>query len=290
MERGTNCRELSGIPLHIYQIRNRVYDMKVSVCIAAHSKPKHLERVLKSIYYQHPPFEFETIVVDDGSNPPLRKICNQFPVIHKRIERQPTYRNPSAARNVAYKIARGKIIICQSDDVEHQGNAIETLVQELKPRQFVVGNVFNFDLANQPVFCHGNWHELTGPQGRARRPLLFLGAVWRKDIYAIGGCDEEFTDPGRDDVWFADCLTKGLNLTPHFSSQTIGHHLHHERPADLKSRARVSAEVYRRKWINAHRTGNWCSSRGPWNLAVAPYPPLAGLLAPTYCGAGLRPT
>lgn len=254
--------------------------MKVSICIAAHNKPEHLTRVLNSIYRQYPPFPFEVIVIDDGSCPPLKDVvCCDFPIPFIRISRKPSYRNPSVPRNAAYRLAKGEIIIAQSDDTEHQGNAIATLVKELQPNQFVIANVFNFNLDGTPAHCHGNWHELTGPRGRAKRPLFFLGALWRKDLYAIGGNDEEFTEPGREDIWFGECLTEGLKLTPHFSTQAVGHHLHHDRPADLRQRSRKSRELCRQKVAQAQRTGPWQSSGGPW-----PYTPAVALASPPLAG------
>ena len=166
---------------------------------------------------------------------------------YQRIDREPTYRNPAKARNIAYRLAQGKIIIAQSDDVEHRGDAVEILVQELQPRQFVLANVFNVDLNGIPTACHGNWIELIGPNGRARRPLFFLGALWRKDLYTIGGCDEEFVATSREDVWFSDCLIHGLGLQPYFSTQAVGHHLDHSRPKNLAELTAPSRELYQRK-------------------------------------------
>ena len=76
--------------------------MKCSICIAAYDKPRHLERVLQSVCSQDPPFDVETIVVDDGTpGDSVSLVCRAFPeVVYHRIDRAPGYRNPAAARRL----------------------------------------------------------------------------------------------------------------------------------------------------------------------------------------------
>lgn len=241
--------------------------MKVSICLSAYDKPVHLDRTLTSIFRQSPPFDIEVIVViDGGSTDEVYLTALHYPAIVHRICRRDGYRNPAVARNLAYRAARGEVIIAQSDDVEHQGDAIETLVGSLRPGSFVLANVLNYYLSGEPATCYGDWHELVGPRGRARRPLFFLGALWREDLYAVGGCDEDFTAPGREDVWFGDCLIRGRGLAPVYLEDAVGHHLHHERLADLPNRTAPSKRLYRQKHARAQRTGVWCAAGGPWEL------------------------
>ena len=208
--------------------------MKASICIATYDKPHALRRTLESIACQRPPFETEIIVVDDGSpTDETEDVCEAFSGLrYIRRWRQPGYGNPAIARNLAYQAARGEILICQSDDVVHEANTIEQMVGEMQPGRFVVANVINVDPTTmRPVGCghprNPTLVELSGP--KRKRPLLFLGAVYRRDVYEIGGNDERFTAPGKEDMYFVNCLMKGLGLKPHFSSAR-GFHLHHNRP------------------------------------------------------------
>src|SRR5512145_2937794 len=103
--------------------------MKISICIATHDKPRYLLEVLGSIYRQplaNDP-ETEVIVVDDRSvDENNRNACNCYPVKYIRIDGNPGYKNPSRARNVAYRHATGEVIIAQSDDTKHiSENCIE---------------------------------------------------------------------------------------------------------------------------------------------------------------------
>lgn len=239
--------------------------MKASICLATYDKPKALARVLESIAKQEPPFECEIIVVDDGSpTDATAELCLRYSqVIYVRRWKQPGYTNPARPRNMAYRRALGEVIICQSDDVVHaRPDTIERLVAELMPGRFVVGRVLNTDWNYSPTPClhprAPRLIEFTGP--RNQRPLLFLGAVWREDLYAVGGCEERFTAPGRDDVYFADCLIRGRGVKPHYSQTALGWHLHHGRP--LVADCRPSEELYRK--LTAER--RWCASSGPWPL------------------------
>lgn len=234
----------------------------VSICMAAYGRPSYLDRALLSIYRQDPPFPIEVIVVDDGSpTGTVAQICNDYPLVrYTRVERGAVWRNPAAARNVAYRQAMGDVIVAQSADVEHQGNAIKELIEELEPGSFVLANVFNTGWYGRLVPCHGNWIELVGPNGRARRPLFFLGAVYRQDLYAVGGCEELFTAPSRDDQYFGECLINGRQLQPKYSTQAIGHHLDHPRPRGLDRLSQPSQQLYQRL-IRAKR---WIATGGPW--------------------------
>ena len=243
--------------------------MKASICLSTYNKARYLERVLASIFSQKPPFKFEVIVVDDGSIGDTREVCEDYPVCYHYLER-PGYGNPAIPRNTAYRRARGEVVICQSDDVVHgREDTIERLVTDLERGRFLIATVVNTDWQGR-VYCDPNgkgWGDglqvYTNP--RARRPLFFLGSLWRDDLYAVGGNDEDFTGPGREDCWFADCLIKGRGLKPEYSSSIIGHHLHHAHTQDWKG-VEDSKRVYRRKLADAQRTGVWCSSGGPWEV------------------------
>lgn len=237
--------------------------MKASICIATYDRPKILRRTLESIYLQRPTFDFEVIVVDDAGPRSAREVCGEFPVWYRRIERPPGRRGPAVARNMAYRVAHGEVLICQSDDVAHGPDAIARLVDELRAGEFVVATVWNVDESGHRVMPSGYegrdpmLMQFTGPQNR--RPLLFLGAVWRKDVYAVGGNDEEFVHPGWEDNWFAECLIRGRMVKPRYTS-VEGFHLNHPRDSIDFSR---SEALYRAK-MRAGVFGNRPWNEGPY--------------------------
>jgi len=239
-------------------------NIKLSVCLATYKRPMYLDRALRSIVRQNPPFGYEVIVADDGTpSSDNRIVCSQYPhVQYHLLDAPPGYRNPSTARNVAYKAARGEVVICQSDDVEHQGEAMAALVAALRKGEFVIATVLNKGWNGEatdlpiPVF--------TSPQ--VRRPFFFLGALWRTDLYAVGGNDERFVSPAWDDNWFASCLTEGLGLKPRYIEEAVGHHLDHTRPADLSALTKPSEKVHTEISDEARRTGRWATQDAPWGI------------------------
>jgi len=239
--------------------------MQASVCISTFNKPMLLRRSLESICKQSVPFSMEIIVVDDGSEGnETAVVCADFPTVtFQRIERPAIHRNPSVARNVAYRMATGKVIIAQSDDVVHTTpNTIERLVGDLQPGNFLIARVLNsLEYITKEVITIHNlpdlW-EMTGPNNK--RPFFFLGSLWRKDLYAVGGNSEDFVAPGYDDNFFADCLMRGLKLEPFYTDRIVAMHLDHERPSDLCHTTKASIALYEAK----QRECTWKAVGVPW--------------------------
>ncbi len=249
--------------------------MTCSICLATHDKPDHLNRVLQSIFCQQPGFDFEVIVADDGNNQETARVCRRYPVIYHSMQRtDASYRNPAKARNASYRRARGDVVICQSDDVVHAGpDAIERLVTDLQTGCFLIATVINTDEQGNPC-CEpdaGVGSGLMTYTGPLRpRPLFFLGSLWRRDLYAAGGNDEEFERPCSEDVWFALCLTQGLGLSPVYTERVVGHHLRHPHFSDCAA-IEESQRLLIRKLANA-RAGRsaYRASGGAWPFVVAP--------------------
>ncbi len=229
--------------------------MRCSIVLATRNKAEYLKRTLRSIKRQDVPFEYEVIVVDDGSTDQTREVCKRAGVRYIKLENA-IYRNPAAARNVGYRVATGKIIIAQSDEViHHTPNTIELLCSRLKQGEFLLATVYNYIVKTQQRKA-----MYTGK--RNKRPFFFLGSLWRKDLYAVGGNDEEFTKPGYDDDWFADCLIRGLGLRPRFTDAVVGHHQDHPRPQGLSHKVLPS----KRLWEQKRKAGVFVATGGPWKL------------------------
>ncbi|NLX97356.1 MAG: glycosyltransferase family 2 protein [Rhodopirellula sp.] len=231
--------------------------MLASIVIASRNHAQLLHRTLASIRRQQTSFAFEVIVVDDGSTDETAVVCRRFAVDYCRLENE-RYRNPSLARNVGYRRARGDVIVAQSDDVMHSSpNNVQRLVRDLAPGgEFLIATVYD----RKPADDAGQYTGLEN-----RRPLFFLGSLRRRDLYAVGGNDEEFTEPGYEDDWFADCLIHGLGLAPRYHPEIVAWHQPHPRPHDLAKIVQPSRLLYARKRQAARRGEiRYCAAGGPW--------------------------
>jgi len=194
--------------------------------MSTRNQAESLKLTLSSIYSQNILFDYEVIVVDDGSTDHTKSVCEQYGVQYIYLDNS-FYRNPAVARNTAYKAAKGKIVIAQSADVLHRGEAVTWLTLNLRPNELLFAKVYNVNpgtwlpVPGTPIYC--------GPE--RPEPRFFLGALWRKDIYAIGGNDERFIYPGWEDDWFGECLTKGLGRVPRYATEAVGWHQAHSRKA-----------------------------------------------------------
>lgn len=249
------------------QIKPEDSSIAASICIATFDKAKLLKGTLESIYQQKPPFEFETIVVDDGSPPGsrTRQICKQFSVRYHRIDRPHDFRNPCTPRNIAYRLAKGRVIIAQSDEVVHVNpDTIERLVADLNPGHVLFANVLS-------LYENGAIEgEYVGIKRRPH-PLFFLGSLYRADLYAVGGNDEEFQcGPAYEDRWFSDCLMNGLHLIPKFSQSIVGHHVWHPRRSNPEIEKPSKQLLKDKRAAAISGKAPWCSSGGPWSFDGTP--------------------
>jgi len=238
--------------------------MKASICMSTFQKAAWLERTLDSIFSQFPSFDFDVIVVDDGSHDETKEVClSRTNMTYIEIQRELSYRNPSVARNVAYKAARGEVIICQSDDVLHgSSDTIERLVTELRPKNFNIATVYNTDENGKGVPHEG--YLLTG--STCPRPFFFLGSVFRSDLYKVGGNDERYTGPGYDDNAFGNALIYGIGLHPVFTD-VVGYHIDHPRPINLGALVQPSKKLYEHLLKEQqHGRESWFSKGAPWEM------------------------
>jgi glycosyltransferase involved in cell wall biosynthesis len=231
--------------------------VKVSIVMATYNRSALLAPVLESIRRQRPSVEYELIVVDDGSEDQTKSVCEFYGVLYSYLHR-PYYSNPAAARNVGYRAAKGEVIIAQSSDVRHDSeDAIERLAQ-CEPRTFQIATVTA--LREDGSFWQFYTHGTENP-----RPFFFLGSLLRKDLYAIGGDDEDFKALGCEDDWFADRLIHGRGCRPVYRADVHATHLWHDRPkAHWDDRFQEARATLQSKREMAMQNGTWVAAGGAW--------------------------
>jgi glycosyltransferase involved in cell wall biosynthesis len=213
-----------------------------------------LRNTLRSIYCQKVPFEYEVIVANDGSIDDTRSVLEEFPQVKAiHLPEKAEYLNPSKARNAGYRAAKGDVIICQSDDVEHRSiDAIERLCSEIQQGTFLIAGVRCDDAAGVNGWLSHSVHRPA--------PFFFLGSVFRSDLYAVGGNDERFIAPSYDDNWFADCLVRGRGLKQISKDDILAFHQNHDR--GMQGSTMASQILY----SNLVDLGRFCTEDAPWSL------------------------
>jgi glycosyltransferase involved in cell wall biosynthesis len=208
----------------------------VSIVIASFNKAKLLDNTLASIRRNITDLPYELIVVDDGSADKTFEICKKHQCKYAWLD-SPLYRNPSVPRNVAAKMARGKILIMQSDDVIHmQTDTIDRLA-DLQRGEVKFATVYSQDV-------HGN--RLQPYVGKeCPRPFFFLGSIYRDDFWAIGGNDEDFTSPGYEDDWLGEQVKRHYKIE--FCDEVVAHHQMHGRPRNLGRLVHPSRVLFEEK-------------------------------------------
>ena len=208
------------------------------------------------MHSQTTPFPYEIVVCDDSPlDNEVKQLCERWNAKHIQLNRHRLHEQQGDAPvgkpfNEALKHCRGNIVVLQSGDVEHCGEAVTQLVEAVTPQTFVLAKVT--DRASGHCFC--------GPLNP--KPFFFLGVIHRKHICAVGGYDETFPVGTFTDNWLADCLMQGLGLQPVFSDTIIGYHQPHPRP-------RIRSELSEAHYENLHaaaelNVGEWKASHGSW--------------------------
>ena len=100
---------------------------------------------------------------------------------------------------------------------------------------------------------------------KRQRPLFFLGSLYRRDLYAVGGNDEEFVGPGYEDDWFAACLIYGRGLWAEYSADIMGRHQYHPHTQQYDEIAQSKALLHRKTVAAQGGAARWCASGGAWD-------------------------
>lgn len=116
--------------------------IKASVIIPTHSRPRKLEQLLDCLKHQDvSPGDYEIIVVDDNSLPPVALKNTEGAPETSLIRLEETER--SAARNTGAEIARGDLLLFVDDDMTVSGDFISNHLHahEQYPGALAVGSV-----------------------------------------------------------------------------------------------------------------------------------------------------
>ena len=201
-----------------------------SIIIPTRNRPALLDRCLRSLSdLNYPKTDFEVLVVDDGSDPPLQTIIERhtahLPVRYLRREGQ----GPARARNAALQQATGEYIVFTDDDCVPDADWLK--VYEAAFRQFpAVG--FGGKIVDDPQ------NEIYGKASQMLVTFLYEGgsasigaipffcsnnfAFPREALLRLNGFDESFPLAAAED---RDLCARWLQFSDmQFLATAIIHH------------------------------------------------------------------
>jgi GT2 family glycosyltransferase len=231
-----------------------------SVIVPAHDRPESLALCLQALASQdYARAGYEVVVVDDGSNPPIREATGVVPGELELTWIEQGQAGPAAARNAGAARARGRYLVFTDDDCLPGPDwlcGFEARFRET-PDHAVGGPTAN-PLPDNPYACASQvildlvYAHYNDPPGEARFPASNNLAVPAEGFRGMGGFDGGFSLAGGEDRDFSARWResgRGMAFVPGLAvihahpltlRRFVGQHLNYGRGAYWFHRARAS--------------------------------------------------
>jgi len=218
--------------------------MRVSIIIPSYKRSSLLKWNLFSLVSQNIPFDFETIVLNDGILDDTEQLCLQYKnqlnlkyffTGQRNLDGNLVWRIPGFAMNIGVKKSKGDIILLCCAEMFHANDVVK-----------LITDVYNLPESDKVIALpkakddNGRFlqHlELSNGEFNIKEyfvqpPLLnvrfpFLMAMKRQEFIDIGGYDEGFTGMDYDDNDFVERLLE--NGCHYIETEALSIHLWHPR-------------------------------------------------------------
>lgn len=182
----------------------------VSVIITAYNQDAFISQAIQSVYDQTY-FNWECIIIDDGSTDNTAKICNDFCLQDQRIKYfHQENKGVSSARNYGYSLSKGSFIHFLDGDDFVQSNKLEIQIDYLN-QNTAVGICYtdhSYYFEKNKSYAHFFSKPLNG---NPLNELLFEydngvsipihTAIFRKNIWGLGELPFSLQYPYRYEDW-----------------------------------------------------------------------------------------
>jgi len=215
---------------------------KVSIIITTYQRAHLLKWGLHSLSLQTMPFEFETIVVNDGLEDETEEICMEFKeklnlkyifTGQRNLKGHPVWRIPGFAINIGVKQSSGDILVMCCAEMLHVNDTIARLTKPLLDNPKVLsipvgkddrdGNILESITKNNGVFEPHVFNNCADLYTK----MPFLMALHRSQFMEIGGYDEDLVGIAYDDRDLMDRLL--ANGCEYCLTDAVTIHLYHPR-------------------------------------------------------------
>lgn len=167
--------------------------MKLSIIIPVYNTERYLKRCVDSVLHamQSADFEYEIILVNDGSTDNSLEMCKRYRAEYDEIELiDQNNKGLSGARNSGISLAKGKFIVFVDSD-DYIDDALVKAVEEIDEKKLQYG-IFGYYELNQnritvkgenTVLASKDYHEVSDEQKIAiLRDTNGLSPVWHQII------------------------------------------------------------------------------------------------------------
>jgi glycosyltransferase involved in cell wall biosynthesis len=223
---------------------------KISIIIPTFQRPHLLRWGLHSLAQETIPFNFETIVINDGLPDETESICEKYQKkLHikyifsgnRNLFGELKWRVPGFATNIAVKQSDGDILVLCCAEMFHLNNTIANMAYPFLISSHYIG------IPHGKNDIDGSFlHKLNENDGQYdsasfdRYPdidihLPFLMSIGRREYNAIGGYDEDFIGVAGEDNDFVERLIMYGCEFYQTDAKTI--HLYHPRNPEVENRS-----------------------------------------------------
>ena len=219
--------------------------MKLSVIVTSFLRPHLLQWFFTSFKRQVFNCDYEILVLNDGIHDDTEAVCKQFSndlnikyifTGQRNTNSELVWRCPAFALNIGFKKSEGDVVILSCAEMFLLNQCIQPMLDcmETSKRHFVTTDGRN-DISGrylELVTASNGWYDMELYHDpcmvKLDTALPFFMAVKRKEVFAIGGYDEDFTGFAYDDTDFIHRLKRnGLTMSQLVQCKVI--HLYHLR-------------------------------------------------------------
>lgn len=195
---------------------------KFSICVPVYNRQKYISTALASVYEQSCD-DYEIIAVDDGSSDGTYEMLLQHQQQNKKLKvlRHPSNRGAAAARNTAWREAKGEFILwLDSDDLLDASllSCYEQAIEEYpEVSVFYTQHIaYHESSKKEMILDYGDWYknknELVATVFR-KNPLPFGGVITKKTVVEeVKGFDESFLCSIDYDFWVRVIMTTSVEF------------------------------------------------------------------------------
>ena len=210
--------------------------VQVSIIIPGYNEEKDIGKCISSLQMQSF-FDFEMIIVDDGSIDKTVEIVKSFQKKDKRIKLiKGNHKGPGFSRNLGANKSKGKILVFIDSDMTFDKDYLKNLIVSMQKDKNLIGTTHDYEIANN---LDNLWSRCWG-KNRIDLRNKELGGIFRairKDKFLeLGGFDSKYGYADDQTFWLK------YKVLPYIAKNTT---CYHKNPETL-------GEVYKQsRWIGA---------------------------------------